>query len=68
MSDDLSYLASTLNNLAFLYYDQGRYEEAEPLYLQALEMCKKFLGDKHPNTQKVQENYHTLLDKKAESE
>lgn len=28
--------AQTLNNLALLYYKQGRYAEAEPLYLRAL--------------------------------
>ena len=41
-------LANTLNNLAGLYGSQGRYEEAEPLYLQALELRKRLLGDNHP--------------------
>nr|MDZ8076775.1 NB-ARC domain-containing protein [Nostoc sp. DedQUE01] len=30
-------VAATLNNLAQLYYSQGKYSEAKPLYLQALE-------------------------------
>ena len=40
--------ASTLNNLAALYDSQGRYDQAEPLYLQALELCKRLLGEDHP--------------------
>ncbi|MFM6224698.1 MAG: tetratricopeptide repeat protein, partial [Dolichospermum sp.] len=31
-------VATSLNNLAFLYDSQGNYTEAEPLYIQALEM------------------------------
>ena len=38
-----------MNNLAVLYNDQGRYEKAEPLYLQALELRKSLLGDRHPD-------------------
>ncbi len=41
--------ARNLNELAHLYYYQGRYSEAEPLYLQSLELTKKLLGDEHPN-------------------
>jgi tetratricopeptide (TPR) repeat protein len=41
--------ASTLSNLAYLYDSQGRYAEAEPLYLQALELSKRLLGEDHPN-------------------
>ncbi len=29
-------VATSLNNLALLYYSQGRYSDAEPLYIQAL--------------------------------
>jgi len=43
---DLSY---SLHNLAYLYNSQGRYSEAEPLYLQALELRKRLLGDEHPD-------------------
>jgi tetratricopeptide (TPR) repeat protein len=42
-------LADSLNNLASLYYSQGRYEDAEPLYLQALEIIKAQLGENHPD-------------------
>ena len=33
-----------------LYADQGRYAEAEPLYLATLETRKRVLGDEHPHT------------------
>ena len=42
-------LAASLNNLALLYNSQGRYSEAEPLYLQALELRKHLLGEDHPD-------------------
>ncbi|WP_013325063.1 tetratricopeptide repeat protein [Gloeothece verrucosa] len=42
-------LAFSLNQLALLYYSQGRYEQAEPLYKQALELRKRLLGDNHPD-------------------
>jgi tetratricopeptide (TPR) repeat protein len=38
-----------LNNLASLYKSQGRYSEAEPLYLDALEMTKRLFTGDHPN-------------------
>ncbi|MCH8133033.1 MAG: tetratricopeptide repeat protein, partial [Myxococcales bacterium] len=41
---------STMNNLAILYEDQGRYDEAEPLYLKTLEIRKRVLGEEHPST------------------
>ena len=40
----------SLNNLAALYDSQGRYTEAEPLYLQALAIAEQALGENHPNT------------------
>ncbi len=39
----------SLNNLANLYNSQGKYDQAEPLYLQALELYKHLLGDNHPS-------------------
>jgi tetratricopeptide (TPR) repeat protein len=35
--------------LALLYYFQGKYKEAEPLYQQALALRQKLLGDDHPD-------------------
>jgi tetratricopeptide (TPR) repeat protein len=42
-------LATSLDNLAFLYDSQGKYEAAEPLFLQALELRKSILGENHPD-------------------
>ncbi len=36
--------------LGYLYKSQGRYSEAEPLYLQALEIMRSQLGTDHPST------------------
>ena len=49
-SDDLEEYANSLDRLARAYDIQGRYGEAEPLYVQALEICKAELGDRHPDT------------------
>ncbi|MFM6270990.1 MAG: tetratricopeptide repeat protein, partial [Dolichospermum sp.] len=37
-----------LNNLALLYNNQGRYTEAEPLYIRALSIYEQQLGENHP--------------------
>ena len=42
-------IAESLNNLASLYIDQGKYEEALPHYLRALTIMEKLLGVEHPN-------------------
>jgi tetratricopeptide (TPR) repeat protein len=42
-------LATSLNNLAVLYESQGRYNQAEPLLEQALELKKRLLGEDHPD-------------------
>jgi tetratricopeptide (TPR) repeat protein len=49
---DLSYSSQkleVLNNLAYLYRLQSRYELAEPLYRQVLAMQQELLGDRHPD-------------------
>jgi tetratricopeptide (TPR) repeat protein len=43
---DLSY---SLNNLATLYESQGRYSEAEPLFVRSLEIYECQLGIDHPD-------------------
>ncbi|WP_442943563.1 tetratricopeptide repeat protein [Nostoc sp.] len=40
-------IATRLNNLAYLYESQGRYSEAEPLYIQALALWRQLLADEH---------------------
>ena len=46
-------VATSLNNLAALRYNQNRYDEAEALFLQALAIFESVLGSNHPNTQSV---------------
>ena len=41
--------ARSLNNLAVLYEAMGRHAEAEPLYRQAMEICRQVLGEQHPD-------------------
>nr|WP_242034620.1 MULTISPECIES: tetratricopeptide repeat protein [Microcystis] len=33
-----------------MYYCQGRYSEAEPLYLEAINIFREGLGENHPHT------------------
>ncbi|OUL17532.1 tetratricopeptide repeat protein, partial [Nostoc sp. 106C] len=42
-------VAQSLNNLAALYNSQGRYNEAEPLLIEALAMTKRLFAADHPN-------------------
>ena len=42
-------VATSLNNLAALYNDQGRYEAVEPLYRRALAIREKVFGPDHPD-------------------
>ena len=41
---------SSMNNLAGLYKNQGKYDLAEPLYVECLELRKTILGPNHPDT------------------
>ena len=52
--------ATGLNNLALLYYSQGRYSEAEPLYKRALTIAEAVLGSEHPTTVIFRKNYEAL--------
>ncbi len=54
-------MASSLNNLALLYRAQGRYSEAEPLFLRTLAIFEVRLGTGHPNTQTVLSNLKAFL-------
>ncbi|MGH2508657.1 MAG: tetratricopeptide repeat protein, partial [Ktedonobacteraceae bacterium] len=42
--------AQSLNNLAELYYQQGKYEQAEPMYQRALRIWEQQLGAEHLET------------------
>ena len=49
-----------LTGLANVYYAQGRYAEAEPLYQRALAISEKILGPEHPDVATNMENYAVL--------
>ncbi len=49
LGEDHPDFATSLNNLAGLYYSMGRYEEAEPLYKQSTEIRRTALGEDHPD-------------------
>ena len=49
-------VATSLNNLAGLYEDQGKYAEAEPLYRRALAIQENALGPMHPHLAKSLNN------------
>ncbi|MBW4635723.1 MAG: tetratricopeptide repeat protein [Iphinoe sp. HA4291-MV1] len=48
------------NNLGLLYKSQGRYTEAEPLFIKALEIAERSLGVNHPNTITIRESLKHL--------
>ena len=50
-------LALTLNNLAAMYHEQGKYTLAEPLYKRSLDIKTKLLGDCHAD---IALNHHNL--------
>lgn len=54
-------LTATRKNLADLYYAQGNYAEAAPLYRRSLEIAEKAFGAEHPNVATSIENYAALL-------
>ena len=56
-------VAQNLDNLAALYYVQGKYAEVEPLYQRSLAIREKALGPEHPRVATSLENYAALLRK-----
>jgi eukaryotic-like serine/threonine-protein kinase len=40
----------SMNNLALLYREQGRYGQAEPLFTKVLKVRRRVLGPEHPDT------------------
>ncbi|GAC1455726.1 MAG: hypothetical protein NVS4B1_13220 [Ktedonobacteraceae bacterium] len=51
---------STRHNLASLYADQGKYEQAQALYEQVLHSQEQQLGAEHPNTLMTRHNLANL--------
>ncbi|KAL6230704.1 hypothetical protein BDW75DRAFT_234191 [Aspergillus navahoensis] len=41
---------TSMSNLAFTFWSQGRWKEAEELWLQVVEIWKRVLGEDHPDT------------------
>jgi tetratricopeptide (TPR) repeat protein len=60
--DEHPNIATSLNNLAYLYKSQGRYAEAQPLYEQALEMRKRLFAGDHPSVAQSLNNLALLYD------
>ncbi len=53
-------LASRLNNLGLLYYNQGKYTEAEALFHRAITISEQKLGLDHPDLPKWLNNLANL--------
>jgi len=53
-------ILKSLTVLGRLYKAQGRYELAEPVYVQTVELCKSLLGEKNPNTLIAMDNLSNL--------
>ena len=56
-------VAQSLNNLAGLYYKQGQYAQAKPLYKQALAIWEKAFGPDYPKVANTLENMAKLYTK-----
>ena len=54
-------MATDLNNLAMLLYSQAKYEEAEALYRQAMDIDIRALGRDHPGVATDLNNLAGLL-------
>jgi tetratricopeptide (TPR) repeat protein len=52
--------ALSLNQLASLYRVQGKYKEAEPIYLRSLSIGEKQLGENHPHVAAILNNLASL--------
>ena len=61
-------VASSKNNLAALYHQIKRYDDAETLYKQALDVFENSSGRVHPNTQAIHMNYALFLEHQGRSQ
>jgi tetratricopeptide (TPR) repeat protein len=60
--------ATALNNLAFIYMQQGQYEQAEQLLVQAFSIRENHLGTKHPDTARSLYNLAVLYQTQGQYE
>ena len=56
-------VATTLNNLGWLYFKQSRYADAEPLARRAIQIVESQFGPNHPVVAGNLANYEVLLRK-----
>ncbi len=64
-------MATSLNRLAILLVDQGKYAEVEPLYERALKIRENTLGIDHPDVAVILENmaeFYIDIGKKDDAE
>ncbi|KAF0247355.1 MAG: peptidase-like protein, partial [bacterium] len=66
LGDNDSDTATSINNLATLYYNKGDYTKAESLYIEALEIRRKALGDNHSDTATSINNLATPYNNKGD--
>ena len=53
--------AISVHGLAELYRQQGKYEQAEPIYQRALAIRQRQLGPTHPDTMEAHKAYVAFL-------
>ncbi len=53
-------LAKSLNNLANVYEEEGKYAQAEPLYQRALALAERANGPNHPDVAALLDNFVML--------
>merc|ERR1711953_1131025 len=58
---------NTVNFLATTYRDRGRFDEAESLYRETVELLRRAQGDEHGQTLGAKANLAITLEKKAAS-
>ena len=61
LGDDNPALAFRLNNLAEIYRLQSKYKDAEPLYIQTINISAKKLGDGHTSTKARKDDFRKCL-------
>jgi tetratricopeptide (TPR) repeat protein len=59
-------IAFSLNTMAELYRTQRRYDEAEPLYEEALKIRMANFGEDNPNTKEIAENLSCCSEEKRQ--
>ena len=62
LGDEHPDVADSLNNLASLYKNQGKYDEAEKMFKESLAMRKKMLGEEHPDVAQSLNNLAALYE------